>query len=31
VAADPKLAEAEPVGPDEGAKERFRRFAKKLS
>jgi hypothetical protein len=31
VAADPKLAEEEPVGPDEEARERFRRFAKKLS
>jgi hypothetical protein len=31
VAADGKLAEEEPVGPDEEARERFRRFAKKLS
>ena len=31
VAADPKLAEEEPVGPDDEARERFRRFAKKLS
>ena len=31
VAADPKLAEEEPVGPDDDARERFRRFAKKLS
>jgi hypothetical protein len=31
VAADPKLAELEPVGPDDEARERFRRFAKKLS
>jgi hypothetical protein len=30
VAADPKLAEEDPVGPDEEARERFRRFAKKL-
>jgi hypothetical protein len=30
VAADPKLSEEEPVGPDEEARERFRRFAKKL-
>jgi hypothetical protein len=30
VAADPKLAEEEPVGPDEDARERFRRFAKEL-
>ncbi len=30
VAADPKLAEEEPVGPDDEARERFRRFAKKL-
>jgi ferric-dicitrate binding protein FerR (iron transport regulator) len=30
VAADPKLAEEEPVGPDEEARERFRRFAKEL-
>jgi hypothetical protein len=31
VAADPKLAEEEPVGPDDEARERFRRFVKKLS
>jgi hypothetical protein len=31
VAADPKLAEEEPVGPDDEVRERFRRFAKKLS
>jgi hypothetical protein len=31
VAADTKLAEEEPVGPDEEARERFRRFAKRLS
>jgi hypothetical protein len=30
VAADPKLAEEEPVGPDDEARERFLRFAKKL-
>jgi hypothetical protein len=30
VAADPKLAEDEDVGPDEGARERFRDFARKL-
>lgn len=30
VAADPKLAEEEPVGPDEAARERFREFARKL-
>ena len=30
VAVDPKLAEEEPVGPDDEARERFRRFAKKL-
>jgi hypothetical protein len=30
VAADPKLAEEEPVGPDEAARERFRQFARKL-
>jgi hypothetical protein len=30
VAADPKLAEEEPVGPDENARERFRRFAKEV-
>ena len=30
VAADPKLAEEDPVGPDEEARERFRRFAKDL-
>jgi hypothetical protein len=30
VAADPKLAEEEPVGPDDETRERFRRFAKKL-
>jgi hypothetical protein len=29
-AADPSLAEAEPVGPDEGARERFRAFARRL-
>jgi hypothetical protein len=31
LAADPKLAELEPVGPDDEARERFRRFARKLS
>lgn len=31
VAADPKLAEEEPVGPDDEARERFRLFAKKLN
>jgi hypothetical protein len=30
VAADPKLAEEEPVGPDDHARERFRRFARDL-
>jgi hypothetical protein len=30
VAADPKLSEEEPVGPDEEARERFRRFAREL-
>ena len=30
VAADPKLGEDEPVGPDEEARERFRRFARDL-
>ena len=30
VAADPSLAEAEPVGLDEGARERFRAFARRL-
>jgi hypothetical protein len=30
VAADPKLAEEEPVGPDDEARDRFRRFAKDL-
>jgi hypothetical protein len=30
VAVDPKLAEEEPIGPDDEARERFRRFAKKL-
>jgi hypothetical protein len=30
VAADPSLAESEPVGPDEGARERFRDFARRL-
>jgi hypothetical protein len=30
VAADPKLAEEDPVGPDEEARERFRRFARDL-
>ncbi|HYY33657.1 MAG TPA: hypothetical protein VE693_08790 [Gaiellaceae bacterium] len=30
VAADPKLAEEEPVGPDDAARERFRRFAREL-
>jgi hypothetical protein len=28
VIADPKLADAEPVGPDPGAHERFRKFAR---
>jgi hypothetical protein len=31
VAADPKLAEEEPVGPDDEARERFRRFARRLT
>jgi len=30
IAADPKLAEEEPVGPDDDARERFRRFARDL-
>jgi hypothetical protein len=30
VAADPKLGEEEPVGPDDNARERFRRFARDL-
>jgi hypothetical protein len=30
VAADPKLADEEPVGPDEDARERFRRFVREL-
>lgn len=30
VAADPSFAEAEPVGPDEGARRRFRAFARRL-
>jgi hypothetical protein len=30
VAADPKLAEEEAVGPDDAARERFRRFAREL-
>jgi hypothetical protein len=30
VAADPKLAEEDPVGPDDDARERFRRFARDL-
>jgi hypothetical protein len=30
VLADPKLADEEPIGPDEDAHERFRRFARKL-
>lgn len=30
VAADPSLAEGEPVGPDEAARERFRAFARGL-
>jgi hypothetical protein len=30
VAADPKLAEEDDVGPDEGARERFRRFVSEL-
>ncbi len=30
VVADPKLAEEEPVGPDAAARERFRRFARKV-
>jgi hypothetical protein len=30
IAADPKLAEEETVGPDEEARERFRRFAREL-
>ena len=31
VLADPKLADEEPLGPDEDAHERFRRFARKLN
>src|SRR4030095_8050940 len=31
VAADPKLAEEEPVGPDDEARERFRRLARRLT
>ena len=30
IAVDPKLAEEEPVGPDDDARERFRRFARDL-
>jgi hypothetical protein len=30
VSADPKLAEEEPVGPDDDARERFRRFVRDL-
>jgi hypothetical protein len=30
ILADPKLADEEPLGPDEDAHERFRRFARKL-
>jgi hypothetical protein len=30
VAADPKLADEEPVGPDAAARERFRRFAREV-
>jgi hypothetical protein len=30
VAVDPKLAEEEPLGPDDDARERFRRFAREL-
>jgi hypothetical protein len=30
VGADPRLAEEEPVGPDDDARERFRRFARDL-
>jgi hypothetical protein len=30
VAADPKLAEEEPIGPDEETRERFRKFARGL-
>lgn len=30
VAADPMLAEADPIGPDDDARERFRRFASEL-
>ena len=29
IAADPRYASEEPVGPDEGARERFREFARK--
>ena len=29
IAADPTYAEAEPLGPDEGTRERFREFARK--
>jgi hypothetical protein len=29
IAADPRYAEDEPVGPDEAARERFREFARK--
>jgi hypothetical protein len=30
VAVDPKLADEEPVGPDDDARERFRKFAREL-
>jgi hypothetical protein len=31
VAADPRYGEEEPLGPDEGARDRFREFARKLN
>ena len=30
IAADPRYGDAEPLGPDDGARERFRDFARKL-
>jgi hypothetical protein len=29
IAADPRYADEEPLGPDEGARDRFREFARK--
>ena len=29
IAADPKYADDEPLGPDDGARERFRQFARR--